>query len=44
MGEGDTKIVGEARGPRDLLPLTLAVLNILLALADRERHGYGIMR
>jgi hypothetical protein len=44
MGEGDPKIVGEARGPRDLLPLTLAVLNILLALADRERHGYGIMR
>jgi DNA-binding PadR family transcriptional regulator len=26
------------------LPLTPAVLNILLALADRERHGYGIMR
>jgi DNA-binding PadR family transcriptional regulator len=44
MGEGDTKMVGEARGPRDLLPLTPAVLNILLALADRERHGYGIMR
>jgi DNA-binding PadR family transcriptional regulator len=44
MREGDTKMVGEARGPRDLLPLTPAVLNILLALADRERHGYGIMR
>jgi len=26
------------------LPLTPAVLNILLALADEERHGYGIMR
>jgi DNA-binding PadR family transcriptional regulator len=43
-GEGETKIVGEARGPRDLLPLTPTVLNILLTLADRERHGYGIMR
>ena len=25
------------------LPLTPAVLHILLALADEERHGYGIM-
>jgi DNA-binding PadR family transcriptional regulator len=32
------------RGPRDLFPLSPAVLNILLALADDERHGYGIMR
>ena len=32
------------REPRDLLPLTPAVLNILLALADEERHGYGIMQ
>jgi DNA-binding PadR family transcriptional regulator len=30
--------------PRDLLPLTPAVLHILLALADEERHGYGIMK
>jgi DNA-binding PadR family transcriptional regulator len=44
MGAGGTKTAGEARGPRDLLPLTPAVLNILLALADGERHGYGIMR
>ncbi len=29
--------------PRDHLPLTPAVLHILLALADQERHGYGIM-
>jgi DNA-binding PadR family transcriptional regulator len=29
--------------PRDLLPLTPAALNVLLALADEERHGYGIM-
>jgi len=35
---------GRAREPRDLLPLTPAVLHILLALAHEERHGYGIMR
>ena len=34
----------EVRDPRSLLPLTPAVLHILLALADGERHGYGIMR
>jgi DNA-binding PadR family transcriptional regulator len=28
--------------PRSLLPLTPAVLHILLALADGERHGYAI--
>ena len=28
----------------DYLPLTPAVLNILLALADGEQHGYGIMQ
>ncbi len=27
-----------------LLPLTPAVFHILLALADEERHGYGIMQ
>ena len=33
----------EWRGdPEDLLPLTPVALNILLALADEERHGYGI--
>lgn len=37
-------MVEEQRGLRDLLPLTPAVLHILLALADEERHGYGIMR
>ncbi len=37
-------MVEEGREPRDLLPLTPAVLHILLALADGERHGYGIMR
>ena len=29
--------------PEDLLPLTPTVFNILLALADGEKHGYGIM-
>jgi DNA-binding PadR family transcriptional regulator len=27
-----------------LLPLTPPVFHILVALSDRERHGYGIMR
>jgi DNA-binding PadR family transcriptional regulator len=30
--------------PTRLLPLTPAVFHILLALADGERHGYGIMQ
>jgi DNA-binding PadR family transcriptional regulator len=30
--------------PQDWPPLTPAVFNILLALADGERHGYGIMK
>lgn len=30
--------------PRQHLPLTPATLNILLSLAETERHGYGIMR
>jgi len=29
---------------QSLLPLTPPVFHILLALADEERHGYGIMR
>jgi DNA-binding PadR family transcriptional regulator len=28
---------------QELLPLTPPVFHILLALADEERHGYGIM-
>ncbi len=32
------------RDPEHLLPLTPAVYNILLSLADEERHGYGIKR
>jgi DNA-binding PadR family transcriptional regulator len=34
----------EEWNPRSLLPLTPAVLHVLLALAGEERHGYGIMR
>ena len=30
--------------PQDLLPLPPAIFQILVALADRERHGYGIMQ
>jgi DNA-binding PadR family transcriptional regulator len=29
--------------PAEHLPLSPAVVHILLALADEERHGYGIM-
>jgi DNA-binding PadR family transcriptional regulator len=32
-----------AQAPQDHLPLTPAVFNILLALADDEKHGYAIM-
>ena len=32
------------RLPRELLPLTPPVFHILLALAEEERHGYGIMQ
>ena len=31
-----------AGDPNGLLPLTPVTLNILLALADEDRHGYGI--
>jgi DNA-binding PadR family transcriptional regulator len=32
------------QSPDEFLPLTPAVFNILLALADGEKHGYGIMQ
>ena len=32
-----------AKNANELLPLTATVFNILLALADGEKHGYGIM-
>src|SRR3954454_22335852 len=33
-----------AKSPPEILPLTPPVFHILLALADEERHGYGIMQ
>jgi DNA-binding PadR family transcriptional regulator len=33
-----------ASHPEDFLPLTAAMFHILLALADKERHGYEIMQ
>jgi DNA-binding PadR family transcriptional regulator len=30
--------------PEEFLPLTPAAFHILLALADDEKHGYGIMK
>ncbi len=32
------------RDPESLLPLTPAVLHILLALGDGDKHGYAIMQ
>jgi DNA-binding PadR family transcriptional regulator len=32
------------KSPQELLPLSPPVFHILLALADEERHGYGIMQ
>jgi DNA-binding PadR family transcriptional regulator len=32
------------QNPESFLPLTPAMFHILLALADRERHGYHIMQ
>jgi DNA-binding PadR family transcriptional regulator len=34
----------KTQSPEDLLPLTPPVFHILLALADGELHGYGIMQ
>ena len=34
---------GSVQTPQEHLPLTPAVFNILLALADEEKHGYAIM-
>jgi DNA-binding PadR family transcriptional regulator len=42
MGDGDAP-GKRSIDPGDLLPLTPVALNVLLALADGERHGYGIM-
>lgn len=42
--EDEREVVTKEENPEDLLPLTPAMFHILLALADRERHGYDIMR
>lgn len=34
----------QSNRPNEQLPLSPAVFHILLALADEERHGYGIMQ
>lgn len=34
----------ETMHPQRMLPLSPVVIHILLALADRERHGYAIMQ
>jgi len=34
----------ETPDPQSFLPLTLQVFHVLLSLADRDRHGYGIMK
>ena len=36
-------MTASTQSPQDHLPLTPAVFNILMALADGEKHGYGIM-
>ena len=38
------RIQQSAADPRALLPLTPIVFQVLLALADGDRHGYGIIR
>jgi DNA-binding PadR family transcriptional regulator len=37
-------IMGRNQSLQELLPLTPSVFHILLALADEERHGYGVMQ
>lgn len=34
----------EYENPEDLLPLPVATFHILVALADRDRHGYSILQ
>lgn len=37
-------MAGKPVDPRSFLPLTPLAFQVLLALADTERHGYGIIR
>ena len=43
MQKHSTRLKPAAPEIADFLPLTPAIHHILLALADEERHGYGIM-
>jgi DNA-binding PadR family transcriptional regulator len=43
QGETRNTMTDTLQNPEEFLPLTPAVFNILLALADSEKHGYGIM-
>src|SRR5664279_4738620 len=36
--------MAKPQSPQELIPLTAPVFHLLLALADEERHGYGIMQ
>lgn len=36
--------VENPKGAKGYSPLSLSALNILLSLADEERHGYGVMQ
>ena len=36
--------MSRTRDPHDLLPLTPAMLHVLLALADGDKHGYAIIK
>ena len=40
----DSMMKPKEQSPEAMLPLTTAVFHILLALADGEKHGYGIMK
>jgi DNA-binding PadR family transcriptional regulator len=36
--------MSESRDPNDWLPLTPALFNVLVALADEAKHGYAIIK
>jgi DNA-binding PadR family transcriptional regulator len=40
----DLRMVETTLDPEEMLPLTPAVFHVLMALADGELHGYGIMK
>jgi DNA-binding PadR family transcriptional regulator len=37
-------MTGSRRLPSELLPLTPAMFHVLVALADRDQHGYAIIK